>query len=114
METLTAEERAEFDAAVLAIPAEHAPLFNAFALALRAMHRHDWSQLDNVVRGYQQMLDTRYEQEADERKALKSAIERHITDNDRRFDALERQVKRLGLWRKQHDAKAEEFDEGHP
>jgi glutathione S-transferase len=108
LEALTPDERAEFDRAVLAIPADFAPIFQAFVLALRAMHRHDWNQIKNVVEGYQQILDTRYEQEATSRAAL----EQRIASLEQRMHRLEFVERRAT--RHQRENEAEDLGQGGP
>lgn len=104
-------DRTKLQAAIDDIPPEQAALFEA----TRLMHRHDWAQIDNVIRGYQQLLDVCYDQEAKERQQLAATLvdavqkrDVQLTALDQRLDRLERKVKALGGY----DASADDDPEG--
>ncbi len=55
--TMTDADRAMFDAAVQAIPAEHNNLFTALMLSNRAITRHDMAGVKTAIDGYAELLD---------------------------------------------------------
>lgn len=126
VQTLTPEERTAFDAAVLAIPSSMAPLFDALSYANLAQRRHDWNQLHNVIGGYQQLLDVRYDQEATERLELseritnlsamvKTSIADHtaqVTMIETTIDGILRRLRALEAWRRRNEkASSDDFDD---
>jgi len=111
-------ERAKLQEAIDAIPAEQEALFTA----LYYIHRHDWSQLENVIRGYQQMLDVRYEQESAARAIITATLVEHeelVGILDQRVASLELRMHRLEFIEKraarhQRENEAEDLGQGRP